>query len=44
MSKPRDSQFRLVELNGYQEREIAEAPTLEEIADAIQAKTGHGGD
>lgn len=40
MSKPRQTQFKLVELSGYREIEIAEAPTLEEIEEVLQVKTG----
>jgi len=40
MSGNSNTQFKLVEIDGYSEREIVAAPTLEELQAALGAKTG----
>jgi hypothetical protein len=41
MSLPPDSEFKLVEIDGYRERELVIADSLEEIEKALNAKTGN---
>jgi hypothetical protein len=40
MSKPHDSHFKLIEVDGYREEELVKAPTLEELEAALELKTG----
>jgi hypothetical protein len=42
MSKPGDSHFKLVELNGYRERELIKSPSLEDVEEFLDGKTGGG--
>jgi hypothetical protein len=41
MSTPPNSEFKLVEIDGYRERELVIADSLEEIEQALNAKTGN---
>jgi hypothetical protein len=42
MSKPRETRFKLIEVDGYREEELVTAPSLEALEDALEAKTGGG--
>jgi len=40
MSKTRSSSFKLVEVDGWDENEIYEAETIEDLAEFLEAKGG----
>jgi len=40
MSKHRGSRFKLVEIDGWSEKEIYEAESLEQLADYLEEKGG----